>query len=179
MKRQLLIATTNEGKFKEIQYGLESLPFIECISLSDIKIKIEPPEEVETSLHANAYLKAKYYAEASGLITIADDTGLFIDALDGWPGEQSARVADSDEGRIGMVLEKMKGIKNRYAEFRLALAIYDPKNNSSYLCEAKKAGIILDAPVVNHVVSNFGYTRIFYVEEAKKTFAEMDTKRKK
>ncbi len=178
MKRKLLIATTNKGKFKEIQYGLESLPFIECISLSDIKIKIEPPEEVEATLHANAYLKAKYYAEASGLMTIADDTGLFIDALNGWPGEHSARVADNDEARISTILEKMNGVKNRKAEFRISLTTYDPKNHTSFSCSAEKEGVILDAPVENHVVSNFGYTKIFYIAEAQKTFAEMDTKEK-
>lgn len=179
MKRKLLIATTNKGKFREIQYGLESLPFIECIGLSDIKKEIDAPEESENTLHANAFLKANYYANATGMLTLADDTGLFIEGLNGWPGIESARIADTDEERIDTILKKMQGLTSRTAEFRIALAIYDPKNQTSFLCSAKKEGVILDAPIAQeNALANFGYTRLFYVSEAGKTFAEMDIKEK-
>ena len=180
MKRTLLIATTNKGKLREIQYGLESLPFIECIGLSDpVESDVAAPDETESTLHANAYLKAVYYANRTGMLTLADDTGLFIGQLNGWPGIESARIADTDEERIDKILKKMKGLTSRAAEFRIALAIYDPKNQTSFTCSATKEGLILDAPIEQeHTLQNFGYTRLFYVPEAGKTFAEMDIKEK-
>ena len=82
--RTVLIATTNAGKYRELSSLLRDLP-IKTISLNELSEKIPAPDETEETIEGNAILKAKYYAQKSGHITIADDVGLFIDALGGWP----------------------------------------------------------------------------------------------
>lgn len=178
MTRKLLIATTNKGKFKEIQFGLHSLPFIECVSLLDIDQNIEAPEETESTLVGNALLKVKYYAQKTGLLTLADDTGIFIEELDGWPGVQSAVIAETDEERMGLIFKKMEGKKNRSAVFKAALAVHDPQNNTTFITEAETEGRVLEQPVGEETFIRFGYNRLFYVNAAQKTFAEMDIKEK-
>jgi len=177
MRRKLLIATTNKGKFTEIKHMLDSLPFIECISLDDLETKIEAPEENGTTLHTNSFLKAEYYARESDLLTLADDTGLFIESLSGWPGEKSARIAESDDTRIEAVLKKMEGIENREASFKGVLTVYDPLNDSSYCIYAETKGHIIAEPE-NSLDDRFGFDPIFYVSEAGKTYAQMDTREK-
>ena len=78
---RLLIATTNQGKLKEIKHFLADLPF-EIIGLSDLDKEYDEPEETEETLMGNSVLKAKYYGEKTGLISLADDTGLFCHGLD-------------------------------------------------------------------------------------------------
>lgn len=177
MIRQLLIATTNTGKFTEIKHMLNSLPFIECISLTDLKIKIEPPEESQETLHGNSFLKAKYYADKSGLLTLADDTGLYIDSLNGWPGERSARIADNDGARIETVLNKMQNMDNRAASFKGVLTMYDPLNSTSFAVYAETQGTIIET-ASQTLEDRFGFDPIFYVQDAGKTYAQMDTREK-
>lgn len=177
MKRVLLIATSNLGKAKEIMYGLESLPFLEIKTLHDIDMPIDPPEEDQDSLHGNAYLKAKYYAEKTGYLSLADDAGLFVNGLDGWPGEYSGRIAETGKKRVELVLEKMKSLSDRSAVFRSELVLYDPikKSSVSVLGEAK--GIITES--FSDIVDNkLEYSSIFYIPEAGKTFAQMDIREK-
>src|SRR4029453_3052546 len=85
----LLLATTNPGKLREIRDLLQGVPF-EVRSLEGMA-DIAAPEETGATFEANALLKARYYAEATGLLAVADDSGLEIDALDGRPGILSAR----------------------------------------------------------------------------------------
>jgi XTP/dITP diphosphohydrolase len=86
---RLLVATTNAGKLREIRHVLASAP-VRIVTLAELPAIIEPEETGET-FAANALLKARYYAEATGLPTVAEDSGLVIDALGGRPGVQSAR----------------------------------------------------------------------------------------
>src|SRR5882672_2727873 len=92
--RQLLVATTNPGKLREIRTLMSGVP-LELVSLADIPSTSEP-EETGTTFEENARLKARYYAERSGLLTVAEDSGLVIDALDGEPGVRSARFLRPD-----------------------------------------------------------------------------------
>ncbi|HYE60069.1 MAG TPA: RdgB/HAM1 family non-canonical purine NTP pyrophosphatase [Candidatus Kapabacteria bacterium] len=173
MKRQLLIATTNEGKYAEVYHFLETLEF-DLVSLSDIKISINPPEESGETLEKNALLKAKYYGEKTGLLTIADDTGLFIDALLGWPGVHSARVADTDEARRHTVLKKMKDIplNERGAYFQSVMCLYDPTEKTSFMSTGKTGGIIAEKEGSNQI-NVFGYSTIFFLPEVGKTYGEL------
>ena len=174
---KILIATTNEGKFKEMVHFLNDLPF-DFISLKDLDIDIEEPEEDKPDIEGNAILKARYYAEKTGLVSISDDGGLFIDALDGWPGVKSARVADSVEDRIDVTLEKMKDIPEdkRTANFQSCLAVYNPKDKNIFIAHGQTDGKILNKKV--EAKNGFGYDPIFYVNEAEKTYAEMTTSEK-
>ncbi|MBI4992858.1 MAG: RdgB/HAM1 family non-canonical purine NTP pyrophosphatase [Candidatus Magasanikbacteria bacterium] len=169
---KILIATTNEGKFKEIKSFLGDLP-VKLVSLGDVGTKYKEPAEDQPTLEGNAILKAKYYAEKTGLISLADDGGLFVDALKAWPGVKSARIADSKSRRNELVLGKLKGKtwKKRTARFRAVLAIYDPKTKDLYLTNGETAGHILEKAIDSD--NGFGYDPIFYVDEKKKAYVEM------
>lgn len=174
---QILIATTNEGKFKEMVHFLDDLPF-EFVSLKDLNTTPEEPEENAPDIEGNAILKAKYYGEKTGLVSIADDGGLFIDALDGWPGVKSARVADTTEERIEKTLEKMKELSEdkRTASFQTCLAVYNPKDKNIFVSHGQTDGKILNKKV--EAKNGFGYDPIFFANEAGKTYAEMTTSEK-
>lgn len=177
MKQKLLIATTNKGKFGEISQFFETLPFIECIGLDDLGVSIEPPEEIYETLEANAELKAKYYADASGYMTIADDGGLYVTALDEWPGIQSARVANTDEKRRQSVLEKLKGVQDRTAQFRDVVTVYNPTTTSYFTVRGVTNGEIAQE-VSDIEEGRFGYDPIFFYPPAQKCFGQMTTPEK-
>lgn len=169
---KVLIATTNEGKFKEIKKFLGDLS-IDFISLKDLENKYKEPIEDQSTLEGNAILKAKYYAGKTGLISLADDGGLFIDALKGWPGVKSARIADNKTKRNQLILKKLKNKnwKKRTAQFKLTLALFDPLTKDLHLTYGETAGHILEKPVDSD--NGFGYDPIFYVDEKKKAYVEM------
>ncbi|MDI7277169.1 MAG: non-canonical purine NTP pyrophosphatase, partial [Anaerolineae bacterium] len=108
---QLLLATRNTGKLRELRALLSGLP-LECLSLDDLDIRVDIPETGE-SLRENAILKARGYAGLSGLTTLADDSGLEVEALGGEPGVRSSRWAGpgaSDADRIRLLLERLRGV---------------------------------------------------------------------
>ncbi|MEK7644591.1 MAG: non-canonical purine NTP pyrophosphatase [Patescibacteria group bacterium] len=174
MKRKLLIGTTNRVKLKEISDFLATLPF-ELVFLSDLKETIPEPEENEPTIEGNAIIKAGYYGERTGLLTLVDDTGLFIDALEGWPGVKAGRIESNKEERIKLVLDRLKdvSVENRGAEFRSVMVLHDPLNDSLFISSGKIQGkILLEAVKVEDASLNSLYA-IFFCEELGKTFAEM------
>ena len=177
MMRELLIATTNPGKIKEILAFLEHAPFT-FLTLKDLSQQIPEPDETEKTIKANALLKAEYYAEKTGLLTLADDGGLFIDALNGWPGVQSTRVADTQEERMEVVLEKLKHLPadKRHASFQAAIALCDPESRCNFVASGKTTGMILSTPAPNQ--NGFGYDPLFYVSEVEKTYSELTVNEK-
>lgn len=175
-KRTLLIATTNDGKRKEIEAALASLQF-NIIGLSDLSETIDEPEEYGVTIEENALIKAKYYGDATGHLTVADDGGIFVDALNGWPGVQSARVADTDAGRVATMLERMEGESNRAATFETVLGLYDPINKSTFLAHGAVEGTVLKQPVQDPI-SPWGYCPIFHVTEVNKAFGDMTVQEK-
>lgn len=177
MKRTLLIATTNKGKLNETAHFLKSLPFLDIISLDDIDETIDPPEETGETLEENSILKAKYYAEKTGHLVLADDTGMFISTLDGWPGLKSARVAEGEDAQVQTILEKMKGKKERSAEFRVVLTIFDPLTDSLFCAYGTTAGSILDS-ATEKLPGRFSYDPIFFCADAQKSYGQMDTEEK-
>ena len=128
---QLLIATGNPGKMREYASLLQRIPF-ELVSLRDLGITHEV-EETGRTFEENAWLKASEYAAISGLLTLADDSGLEVDALSGEPGVRSARyggdTCDSDEDRVELLLKNMKDVprEERGARFRCVIAIVLPE----------------------------------------------------
>lgn len=175
-KNKLLIATTNQGKFKEIKSFLNDLPF-QILSLNDLTKKITPPPENEATIWGNSVVKACYYGEKTGLISLADDSGLFIDALGGWPGVHSARIGKSDQSRRKKVLDQLKKTTCRHAVFRAVLALYDPNNKTSYLSTGETIGEITEKEIKN-TIDGFGYDPIFFVNEKQKTYSEMSKEEK-
>lgn len=174
MKRKLLIATTNKGKFAEIQQFLATMPF-ELLSLDDLETQIEAPEETEETIEGNAILKARYYGDKTGILTLSEDTGFFIDALDGWPGVRSARTGTTDDNRMETVLTKMKDIstEKRCFTVRIGMVLYEPSEKTLHITTGETRGLIAEKPVdARH--QGFGFDPISFIPEKGKTFAEMD-----
>lgn len=168
-KRQLLVATSNPGKVREFQHLLGDS--IEVLSLSDLGLP--SPEETGATFEENARIKAEVAAKMSGLIAVADDSGLVVDALGGEPGVFSARYAGeplSDERNRLLVLERMAGVSApaRTARFRACVAVSGPDGllaEATGTCE----GAIAHEPRGTH---GFGYDPIFLLADGR-TMAEL------
>ena len=124
---RLLVATNNPGKVREYEALLRGLPLtLTYLAQEGIHIEVE---ETGSTFAENARLKATAYARASGLLTLADDSGLEVDALGGEPGTRSARYAGqeaSDEDRYRLLLSKLEGVpwERRTARFRCVAAVF-------------------------------------------------------
>ncbi len=171
-ERLLLIATHNPGKRRELTALLSDLP-VKLVDLLDVGISeaiVEPYERLED----NARWKAMRYAERTGLWTLADDSGLEIDALGGAPGVHSARFAGPDADdlvRIRKVLELMADVPwpQRTARFRCVIALARP-GEPPVLVEGRIEGYIAFEPRGTY---GFGYDPIFYIPGLGKTMAEL------
>ncbi|MCH9051625.1 MAG: non-canonical purine NTP pyrophosphatase [Proteobacteria bacterium] len=130
MPARLLIATRNPGKMREYQDLLRNVPF-DPVSLQDLGLTHEVEETGET-FEENAWLKASEYAAISGLLTLADDSGLEVDALSGEPGVRSARYGGdacvNDQDRVALLLKNLENVpwEERGARFRCVIAIAAP-----------------------------------------------------
>jgi len=169
---KLLLATTNRGKAREYRHLLSGLPF-EMVTPDEVGIDIEV-EENYPSYEDNARMKATAYAGASQLITIADDSGLEVDALGGEPGVRSARAAGemaSDKDRIEHLLRRLKDVpwERRTARFKCVIAVATPEGNTA-LCRGECQGFIAFHPEGER---GFGYDPVFYLPEFDKTMAEL------
>ncbi|MBI5452106.1 non-canonical purine NTP pyrophosphatase, partial [Candidatus Gottesmanbacteria bacterium] len=125
--KQILIASSNPGKIREIKEILKGVPF-ELKTMDEIGFNEEIPETGET-FEENAIIKAKTIGEKTKLLTLAEDSGLEVDALEGRPGIYSARYANgSDLNRIDKLLKELKRIpkEKRTARFRAVVALYIP-----------------------------------------------------
>jgi XTP/dITP diphosphohydrolase len=176
-KPKLLIATTNKGKLKEYHSLLSGIPF-EIVTPADCGINTEVNEDGET-YEQNALLKATAMSGLSCLLTLADDSGLEVDALGGEPGVRSARYAGenkTDAERNTFLLAKLKNApdKSRKAQFRCVIAIAEP-NGGVELFSGACQGVIAKAPRGDN---GHGYDPLFYVPEIKKTMAELSMSEK-
>ena len=176
-QRTILVATTNPGKSKEYEMMLHSLPY-RFVNLRQVGITAEVPETGTTMLQ-NAIIKAKGYAQLSGLLTLADDSGLEVDALGGEPGVSSARYAGvgaTDDNRNCLVLLRMQGVPEgqRQARFRCVIAVATPPGlveTSEGICE----GSIALAPRGDQ---GFGYDPIFRLAGDTRHIAELPMEEK-
>lgn len=176
----LLIATQNQGKLREYRRILADSG-LNIIGLDDVGLGDLDVEETGTTFAQNAILKAKVYAEASGKLVLADDSGLVVDALNGEPGVYSARYGGAgldDAGRRKHLLENMNDVaKNeRSARFKCVIAIVDPKNEKSYTAEGACEGQILLEE--RDAGKGFGYDALFLPDGFAKSFAELDSDEK-
>ena len=169
---KLLLATNNEAKVREYQSLLQGLPF-EPVTLVDQGLSINV-SEVGRSLEENARLKATACAAGSRLLSLADDSGLEVDALGGEPGPLSARYAGegaSDSDRINYLLSRLKGVpwQKRSACFRCVIAIATPDGKVE-LCFGECPGFITFEPKGGQ---GFGYDPVFYLPQLDRTMAEL------
>jgi XTP/dITP diphosphohydrolase len=176
-KPKILLATNNQAKVKEYARLLQGIPY-RIVSLEDMHIS-EQVAETGTSFEENAILKAKRYAEMSGLTTIADDSGLEVDALGGEPGVRSARYAGegaSDKERIDFLLNKLVDVpwEKRLAQFRCVIAIAYP-DGKVQICQGQCRGILTFKPLGDN---GFGYDPVFYLPDLHKTMAELSMSEK-
>lgn len=174
---KLLIATHNPGKIEEFSACMERTPF-DLVSLSDVGVDLDVEEYGETYAE-NARLKAATYAEISGLPTLADDSGLEVDALDGEPGIRSARYAGedaTDSDRVAFLLGKLNNTpRTRWtARFRCVIALTRP-HSAIELFNGQCDGVIVDRP---RGTMGFGYDPIFKIPALGMTMAELQSEEK-
>lgn len=174
---QLVLATKNRDKIREIKNLLSDLP-IRILTLEDFP---DFPEIKETgkTLKANAVLKAKGIAQFAGMVAVADDSGLEVDALKGKPGVYSSRYAGDDctyDDNNRKLLEELEEVpeEKRTARFRAVIAIAWDKSKIDTV-EGRADGVIM---AQKQGKSGFGYDPIFYYSAAQKTFAEMTLEEK-
>lgn len=172
MNDKLLLATTNKGKVNEYRSLLKSLP-LQMVTPGELGITTEV-EESGDSLEENARLKATALAAESGLVALADDSGLEVDALGGEPGRLSARYAGegaSDSDRVSHLLSRLKDVpwEKRTARFRCVIALATPAGEVK-TCSGECRGIIAFEPKGEH---GFGYDPIFFLPALNKTMAEL------
>jgi XTP/dITP diphosphohydrolase len=168
---KLLVATTNPGKLREIAGILEGLP-VELVSL-DALPPIDEPEETGATFAENARLKALYYHRATRLPSIADDSGLAIEALGGAPGVHSARWEGTDYAvKFRKIYELLdaKGARGSPARFVCHVALAD-EDRIVFEAEGVIEGRIADEPRGD---KGFGYDPIFYYPPLGRTTAELE-----
>lgn len=182
-KRKILVATTNPGKIVELRAMLGTV--LQWLSLSDFG---EIPEITEdgATFAENARKKALGYAKATGVWTIADDSGLVVDALGGAPGVKSARFSGDkqasadrtliDHRNIAKVLELLEGVpqEQRTARFVCRLCLSSPEK-VLLETEGTLEGLIIDREIGSQ---GFGYDPIFFVPHLNKTIAELTREQK-
>lgn len=173
---QLVLATGNQDKIREIKAALKGLS-VEILTLP--KNKSGKLRETGKTLEQNALQKAKAVFKMTGLPSLADDTGLEVNYLNGAPGVRSSRFAGPKAAYLAnnlKLLRKLEGLplKERKARFRCVLSLVLNKNQY-YLVEASVSGLIAKERRGKH---GFGYDPVFYLPRFKKTFAQMALREK-
>ncbi len=195
-KSTLLIATGNPGKLREYAGLLQDAPF-RLVSLRDVGITYEVEETGETFAE-NAWLKASGYAALSGMLTLADDSGLEVDALGGEPGVRSARyggdACHSDAERVALLLRNLEGApwQKRTARFRCVINVVRPGRERTCPNPSPEGegtgGPTMLASVVGSVAGmiqylpggddGFGYDPVVYLPSFKRTVAQLSLEEK-
>ena len=169
--KEILVATNNKGKLEEIKQILKDY---NLLSLKDIGCKVNVDEDGKT-FEENAIKKAKEISKITNMPCIADDSGLCIDVLNGWPGVHTARFLGenaTDEDRNNYILEKMKNEKNRSAKDVCAIAYYYKED--TIVVRGEIEGKI---PKEKRGENGFGFDSIFELEN-EKTLAELTNEEK-
>ena len=174
---KLLLATNNQGKIAEFRYLLDGCGW-QLVTPADVGVQLDVEETGQTYLE-NATIKALAFARASGLASLADDSGLEVDALDGRPGVFSARYAGvdlTDGERVAALLEELADVSEvgRTARFRCVIAIATA-NGEVKLAEGTVEGRIAAEP---RGENGFGYDPIFELPERGLTVAELPASEK-
>ena len=175
MENKILIGTNNQHKVQEIR---QMLPEYEIVTPDDLHI-VADFEENGKSFEDNAIIKALAFSEKSGIVTIADDSGLEVDSLNGEPGIYSARYCRkenaTDADRRNLLLHNLRGKQRPWkAQFRCVIAMSFP-DGELYLVHGKCVGEIIPE---ERGTGGFGYDPIFYIPSLGKTLSEMTSNEK-
>lgn len=178
MIRKIVLSSGNKHKIDEIKFILQDMPF-EVVSKNELGYKDFDVVEDGNTLEENAFKKAEELHKLVNGIVLADDTGLFVDALNGDPGVYSARYAGepaSDKNNRLMLLENLKGIPmdKRTAYFKTVIAVVFEDGNKM-IAEGRVEGKIA---FEERGQNGFGYDSLFIVSDTGKTFAEMSEEEK-
>lgn len=170
---KLLIATTNPGKLDEIRLFLAGLP-VTLLGLRDVHVEGQP-EETGTTFDENARIKALWYAERSGMPTIADDGGLEIDALGGEPGVHSHRWVhqdreDTDRELIDYTLTRMAGVPEGKRTARLRVVIAFALPGRVIATETGSVEGIIPDRASDHLTPGFPYRSLLYIPDIGKYY---------
>ncbi len=167
----ILLGTHNRDKVREIREIMSSMPSVRILSADNVPNVPDVVEDGDT-IEANAIKKATEIANATGYLTLSDDTGLFVDALDGAPGVMAARFAGEDctyrDNRLKM-LDVMRGRENRSARFQTVVALAAPEELVGTATGSVEGRITTEERGEN----GFGYDAVFEAVETGKTFGEM------
>ena len=175
---KIVLASNNAHKLQELRAILTSLG-MEVVSQREMGIAVEPNEN-GTTFEENSYIKAKTIMDCCGLPTIADDSGLMVDALEGAPGVYSARFGGerckTDRDRLEYLLKRMQQIPDglRTAKFVSVITLLTP-DGKKIVARGECPGTILHEP---RGENGFGYDPVFYVAEAGCTFAQLPAEQK-
>lgn len=169
--KKIVIATSNPHKLHEVKEILKDLPY-QFVGLNELP-DIPEIEETGKTLLENSLIKARTVHKITGLPTMADDTGLEVNCLNGAPGVKSARYAGESatyQDNLNKLLKDLKGVPlaERQAQFRTVISFIN--NEREHWVEGLVKGIIIDEL---RGESGFGYDPIFYIPDLKKTFAEL------
>lgn len=172
---KIVIATRNKGKAHEIKKKLADLD-LEMLTLDDF-LDISSPHEDGKSFRENALKKARFIAEETNIPTLADDSGLEVDALNGKPGIFSARYAGesaTDDENNKKLLKELNGVPlaKRGASYKCVIVLFFPKDEEKIIVEGSCNGLIALEPKGK---GGFGYDPLFFVPEYGKTMAELPT----
>ncbi len=175
LDRPLVLATRNKGKiaeFRRLVSGFE----VDILGLEDFG-PIPAVEEDGDTFEENAVKKARFTARVLGFPSLADDSGLMVEALGGIPGVRSSRYAGpdaTDEANNRKLLGALAGMADRQARFVCVIAIAVPRG-PALIYEGACEGVITDEPAGSH---GFGYDPVFYYPPLKRTFAQLSTDEK-
>jgi XTP/dITP diphosphohydrolase len=178
MSPRLLLATNNAGKLAEYDLLLEGCGW-EVVTPGNLGIDTEVEESGDT-YEANATMKARRGADASGLVTLADDSGIEIESMGGEPGVRSARFLGEDASyaeRFSEIERRLAGLprERRRARFRCVIAVADPRTRAVRCAEGEVFGLISETP---RGEGGFGYDPIFWVPQHSATMAELPDRQK-
>jgi XTP/dITP diphosphohydrolase len=181
---RVLLATSNAHKLAEIRGVFGAASGIKLVSLADARINVPEPVEDQPTFEGNARLKARYYAQASGMACIADDSGLQVDALGGEPGVRSARYADFegprqdvDRANNNLLRRNLADVpdERRTARFVCVMVWVDRDGKELSLVRGAVEGRILREP---RGENGFGYDPLFFLPQQQRSVAELSAREK-
>lgn len=173
--REVLLASTSKNKLAELQTVSKEFG-VKLLSAGELGTAPLDVPETGSSYEENALLKARAYAELSGLPALGDDSGLEVQALNGAPGIFSARYAPTDSEKLEKLLRELKEAgaespEQRRARFVCALALYHPQTKALHTARAELSGEVLLSP---RGQGGFGYDPLILLDNLGKTLAEVD-----
>ena len=171
---KIVLASSNKHKVKEINEIIRNLTNNQEIEFVLPPEGFDPVEDGET-FEENSYIKARAAWEVSKNWSLADDSGLCIDALGGKPGIYSARYEETPQKRIDRVLRELQGIKDRSARFKCCMTLINPQGEKVFSCTGVCEGSIAEKQSGTH---GFGYDPIFSIKGSDKTMADLSDEEK-